>query len=68
MLQLLKVPGREGQGVKVRVECGPSDVSRRTCVLALSKKAGELAEKQTFQVTLYRRLVSPPEAKEYSVF
>lgn len=41
---------REEKGVKVRVECGPSDINRHTCVLAVNKKAGELAEKQTLKV------------------
>jgi hypothetical protein len=41
---------REGQGVMVRVECGPRDAMRRECVLAVSKKAGEVAERQTLPV------------------
>jgi len=42
---------REGQGVMVRIECGPRDAMRRECVLAVSKKAGEVAERQTLLVT-----------------
>ena len=34
--------------MKVRVECGPNDVPKRSCVLAVNKKAGEIAEKQDF--------------------
>ena len=43
---------REEKGVMVRIECGPRDVSRNACVLAVSKKAGEVAEKRTIPVSL----------------
>ena len=37
-------------GIKVRVECGPRDAAQGSCVLAVTKKSGELAEKQTCKV------------------
>ena len=39
--------------MKVRVECGPNDVIKRSCVLAVNRKAGELAEKQTLQASRF---------------
>lgn len=36
--------------MKVRVECGPHDARKNSCVLAFSKKAGDVAERQSCQV------------------
>lgn len=37
----------------IRLECGPRDAAKQQCVLAVSKTAGQVAVKQTFDVSMH---------------
>lgn len=42
---------REHKGVMIRLECGPRDAAKQQCVLAVSKQAGQVAVKTTYDVS-----------------